>query len=698
MLLQDTDVVAAAKKRFRTGGIAKEAKSSKITKDGPRGKVIDKAARREMYRQLLASTNNPQVAADALERIIAGNDLTGVNYLALGIRASHSVCRVNLNNSAGQLVGYGTGFLIAPGVLITNNHVLSSDVDASYAVAEFDYEYDVDGHDMVPVYFALNAAAGSFVTDKDLDFSIVTVAPRSQDGTRGIEALGYLPLRPRPGKAFEGEYLTIIQHPGGERKQVCVRENKLIKYLDNTVWYQTDTTAGSSGSPVFNGFWEVVALHHSGVPATNAKGETLTLDGKVWDETMGEDKVKWIANEGIRISRIVDYLQANNAADAVAAKVLEVSRAGGAAVPVPQESEAATSGGIAGRTLLLTVPVSIQLGGQPAAVPQKAEAGPQSTLYAPGAPADEAPGVEKVVIDQTNYAARKGYDEAFLGTGGLAVALPTLSAALKAKAVKVPDARQPSVLDYYNYSLVLNGERKIAFYSMVNIDAPQRRDVGKREGDRWYADTRIDKKYQIPDAFYKAVKSKKNARQRVFDRGHLVRRLDATWGPTPALAKRNGDDTFHFTNCSPQHVTFNESHDLWAGIEDYVLFHAENDKRRATVINGPVFRADDEAASGVKIPRQFFKIAVFAKDDTLAAAGFVLSQANLLAADLPAEEMDRLRPLSDDAAQAFQVKLAKIAQLTGLNFGALARHDAAMDTFEEDRLVQPLAGLGDIRI
>ena len=39
----------------------------------------------------------------------------------------------------------------------------------------------------------------------------------------------------------------------------------MVTYVDdNVVQYLTDTMPGSSGSPVFNAAWEVVALHHSG--------------------------------------------------------------------------------------------------------------------------------------------------------------------------------------------------------------------------------------------------------------------------------------------------------------------------------------------------------------------------------------------------------------------------------------------------
>lgn len=670
----------------------------KAVRDGSRAESLDPEKRQAIYADLLASTHNPQIAANALERIIAGNDLQGVNYLAIGTRTAVSVGRISLLNPSGQLIGYATGFLAAPGVLMTNNHVFGSDIEAHNAFIEFDYELDVNGRDKRPVSFGFDAR--QFITEKALDFSVVAVADRSRDAAKAIGEYGYLPLKSRPGKALEGEYLTIIQHPGGERKQVCVRENRLIKYLDDTLWYETDTLGGSSGSPVCNGFWEVVALHHSGVPATDKDGRTLSVDGRVWDESMGEDKIKWIANEGIRISRILDCLATAHAAHPLAQKILSAGQNPAPLVAATPETASGAAVIANNGQITVTIPLPLALQGQPSGAPP-APAG--LGLLSVSAP--EAPGIEKVVIDQSNYAKRPGYDENFLGDGALKVPLPVLPPKLKLLAVKkTAKDTAPYVLAYYNYSLVMHAKRRLAFYSAVNINGPLRRSTGKREGDTWYLDPRIPAKYQVGGDFYKAVKigvaSDENeaARVSVFDRGHLVRRLDATWGPTEAIAKRNGDDTFHFTNCSPQHYQFNQGATLWAGIEDYVLSHVENAQAKACVINGPVFRDDDAVAGGVKIPRQFFKIAVFAKGDKLAAAGFVLSQADLLKRDMVADKTraEELRPLSDDAAEAFQVKIAKIAQLTGLNFGPLATKDAAMEAFEEELVPQPLGSLGDI--
>jgi hypothetical protein len=53
--------------------------------------------------------------------------------------------------------------------------------------------------------------------------------------------------------------VNIVQHPRGEHKQVAFRNN-LVSAADATiVRYFTDTDHGSSGSPVCDDHWRVVA-------------------------------------------------------------------------------------------------------------------------------------------------------------------------------------------------------------------------------------------------------------------------------------------------------------------------------------------------------------------------------------------------------------------------------------------------------
>lgn len=58
--------------------------------------------------------------------------------------------------------------------------------------------------------------------------------------------------------------VAIIQHPGGHLKKISM-QNNFIAYADaNVVQYTTSTLPGSSGSPVFDDEFKVVAIHHSG--------------------------------------------------------------------------------------------------------------------------------------------------------------------------------------------------------------------------------------------------------------------------------------------------------------------------------------------------------------------------------------------------------------------------------------------------
>src|SRR5690606_9332310 len=132
---------------------------------------------------------------------------------------------------------------------------------------------------------------------KNLDFTIVALGQRT-DGREPRE-WGWNKLREEPGLIVKGEAVTVIQHPNGEAKQIALRENLVIDLLEQFAHYRTDTSPGSSGSPVFNDQWEVVALHHSGVPEKHPDGGFMALDGRKWEPWMGDHRIKWIANEGV---------------------------------------------------------------------------------------------------------------------------------------------------------------------------------------------------------------------------------------------------------------------------------------------------------------------------------------------------------------------------------------------------------------
>jgi endonuclease G len=436
---------------------------------------------------------------------------------------------------------------------------------------------------------------------------------------------------------------------------------------------------------------------------------------------MSESSIDWIANEGIRISSIVRSLRKNVGGEPLVTAALDSS---------PPMPEGLLSSGQArirpmdhtggywvetyGEGASLVVPLKFPMEVVRRALPPAATAlAPvQPPAIQPQVPTVDAGLIEKVEIDHDTIYERPGYDPDFLGTGDLSVPLPGIDPNRQELVTTLSKRPKETVLKYYNYSVVMNSDRRLAFYSAVNIDGGGRLDVGRREGDRWYLDPRIDSKTQIDNDFYSRQALEESRENNPFDRGHLVRRLDATWGPDTHTAKEHGDDTFHFTNCAPQFYSFNQGKKLWLGIEDYVLTQLEEGKQRACVINGPVFdgplseagRFPDPNATGVKdpvfkdvaIPKFFWKLMVTEQGGRLAATAFLLSQQDQILGIDRIHERETFERLNAAQAKVFQISLGDLSMLTKLDFRNLVDFDTK-EAFG-DRGPRLLEGLEDIRL
>ncbi len=242
-----------------------------------------------------------------LEAIVADDDSVWLTFFSRGMTAARTVGRVVRVAAGEPPASVGTGVLIGPGLLLTNNHVVPDPEEAAEMAVEFGYEYDDDGRERTPDRCRL-APAGAFHTDEELDFTVVAV--ENLDGGEPPGArYGTVTLYPATGKALKAETLNVIHHPRGERKRASVRENRMVAEDDLWLRYTSDTRDGSSGAPVFNDQWEMVALHHGGVEHRDPAGNRLTRSGQLWTEDMGDDAICYVANEGARVSRIVRALQ-----------------------------------------------------------------------------------------------------------------------------------------------------------------------------------------------------------------------------------------------------------------------------------------------------------------------------------------------------------------------------------------------------
>jgi len=279
-------------------------------------------------------------------------------------------------------------------------------------VIEFDYFVRADGSPSTIKVFNLQPEV-FFRTDPSLDFSLVAVAEVGASGTP-LSAQGWNQLIPDEGKAIIGQWVNIIQHPNGEPKQLVLRNNEIVDTPDRFLTYKTDTSPGSSGSPVYNDQWEVVALHHAGKPARNAEGEILNQQGAPWKDWMGEHQIKWESNEGARISRIIAFV---NGLPLTAAERALFQQGLQAPTPFAQPSQERSEPAIVGGldspsiapdgTATWTIPlrVSLSLGG--AAAPRQAGAAlPAVTNPAPvvaplvaPAPSPAAGNDERSILD-----------------------------------------------------------------------------------------------------------------------------------------------------------------------------------------------------------------------------------------------------------------------------------------------------------
>lgn len=193
------------------------------------------------------------------EKLFSESRLHRIDWLQEGLVKSKAVCKIHTPQNI------GTGFLVSDGYVFTNHHVISEPSLVKKTQIEFGY----DDPDTLSVMYDLEP--DTFVTSEtdDLDFSRVRIRPNSN--LKPLSEWGALTIsQTLPDPA---DILTIIQHPQGRRKEIAFSNSDTIIY-DRWLHYTISTEAGSSGSPVFDMNWQVVALHHaSGNFQINAQGD-----------------------------------------------------------------------------------------------------------------------------------------------------------------------------------------------------------------------------------------------------------------------------------------------------------------------------------------------------------------------------------------------------------------------------------------
>lgn len=649
-------------------------------------------------------------------------DFVNVSFLEKGARIARAVGRVSFRNGRPQ----GSGFLIGEGLFITNHHVIPSAEFARNLALDFDFELDLLGNRRSVTRFAINNAV--FVTDPDtqdgLDYTIVAVGDRLE-GNLAIETFGWSGLSDSGDKHMLGEFANIVQHPSGRFKEVVLRENRLVGRYANALHYVADTEPGSSGSPVFNSEWRPIALHHWGAP---------------WRELFGDDgaPASTEVNEGIRISAIVRQLRdrLRDLSPSVRDRLAHALDRGEAPEQNPivlvPETDATKTNDPLGTPRIdesghvsWTVPLEVSVH-----IPALARTEAKSAHGLAGVIADRPPPGERTAQDR--YRDRSGYKRGFIE--GFDVPMPALAPSLIVDAARNRLAEagdDPFELKYHHFSVVMNARRRLAFFTACNIDGASAKEVDRKtktvsplrpdspgleampedaEAESWRGDTRIGSSQFTGTPFYDKQKipgfpvlQAPGRIARMFQKGHLVRRLDPCWG-TDEIALEAEADSFHYTNAAPQVGFFNQGTaaanqagggKLWRAVENYVLRGAIADQQRVTSFTGPIFAEDDRDYRGVRVPRRFFKVTVWAENGELRSLAMIADQgpvietwpeALFVGGEAAAEAEAFMDADELDKVEDFLSTVAEVEEATKFDFGEAVRDADVRRGGSEERI------------
>jgi hypothetical protein len=210
--------------------------------------------------------------------------------------------------------GGGTGFLVGPDLVLTNQHVIdriaTGDTQWQDVRCRFDYRQPIDGsvlEEKKPTDIGL---ASEWLFDSrppspyDWSPTLGDAGPEETDSAliRLTERIGDLPVggasadpaaEPRkwiaadaePPPLTKGNQVFLLQHPKGQPLQLAIGTVTGFNSAGTRIRYSANSKDGSSGSPCFDADLKLVALHHGRDPANPpAWNEAIPLSSiqKVW--------------------------------------------------------------------------------------------------------------------------------------------------------------------------------------------------------------------------------------------------------------------------------------------------------------------------------------------------------------------------------------------------------------------------------
>lgn len=168
--------------------------------------------------------------------------------------------------------------------------------------------------------------------------------------------------------------------------------------------------------------------------------------------------------------------------------------------------------------------------------------------------------------------------------------------------------------------------------SNVDYNEEKKSEKSRQEfgSDDWQLDPRLPPEFQVQnEEFYKPATK--------VDRGHIVRREDNCWGISEKEIEYANADTFHWTNCTPQHERFNQEgkKGLWGKLEGAIQQQLNLVEDKAILFSGPVLDDADPKVEyngkTIQYPVKFWKlIVVNTEEQGLTSFAFILDQSDVI--------------------------------------------------------------------
>jgi V8-like Glu-specific endopeptidase len=206
------------------------------------------------------------------EKLLEETNYPSIRFLLSAICASRSIARIGPDRNT----AYGTGFLINPewinstggrALFLTNAHICSDSPKVrKYLPSTLSPENSTlvftDFSDSRTRSVSVRVIKQIWTSPPDeLDATLLEIDSPPQFA----RPLSQTAAAPAPGQPQSR--VNIIGYPRGLDMRVSMHSNEVIDLRHSCLYYRTPSESGSSGSPVFDMHWNVVAMHQGTMPA-----------------------------------------------------------------------------------------------------------------------------------------------------------------------------------------------------------------------------------------------------------------------------------------------------------------------------------------------------------------------------------------------------------------------------------------------